>query len=317
MRARSRGDAMGERVVSGVLSTAVSVLLFAVALLAQRGLVQERPKPQTTTLTAPPNVANESTRRADHLPIRLPPPPPVAKPSRTKPTPAPARRRVAARPPQPAPHKAPPRQVVEPLTAAAENTRPEPQTPAAPIQANPKLRQAGRTMLRLLEHGEGPAIRIAWPASPRKRDRLYRRLERCYGMRTAVVDADMSLYFATGPAGAPWKIDLDRFSGFIRDPAGRPIPEETARAARIAARHGLSGWRPARVFGRDVDAVLLGGLYRLAGKAYDSARSITAAYGMRGGRLLLQAIHIDGNPVAGAVDLTGAALRGCGAGVMG
>lgn len=45
----------------------------------------------------------------------------------------------------------------------------------------------GRTLLRILEHGDGPEIQITWPKSSRERDRLFDLLVRCYGVRVALM----------------------------------------------------------------------------------------------------------------------------------
>ena len=81
--------------------------------------------------------------------------------------------------------------------------------------------------------------------------------------------------------------------------------------ARVARHHRLADWRPVRVFPRNVDAVLLGGLQQVVGAAYGSARTITAAYTLHGRRLILGSVRVDGRAIAGAVDLTGAADSGC------
>jgi hypothetical protein len=98
-------------------------------------------------------------------------------------------------------------------------------------------------------------------------------------------------------------IDRDRVSGFLRSPRGEEIPEESRAFSRIARHHGLIGWRPVRVFPRDVDAALLGGLARLLGPRYRSARSITAAYVLGPPGLNLDRFRIDGAPVAGGIAL--------------
>ncbi len=178
---------------------------------------------------------------------------------------------------------------------------PQPETAPA-VSAAPDSRTGG-ALLRLLEHGKGPAIEIAWPGSPDRRLTLYRTLTRCYGMQAAVLDGKSRLFAAADPPGQPWDVDRDRISGFLRSPQGAAIPEETAAFARIARHHGLSGWRPVRVFPRDVDAALLGGLAQLLGPRYASARSITAAYDLRATGLLLDGFRVDDTPVPGGIAL--------------
>jgi len=164
--------------------------------------------------------------------------------------------------------------------------------------------------LRLLEYGKGPAIEIAWPEAAGARDRLYRQFRACFGMRNAVMSAGGKLFGESGPSGAPWDLNLDRYSGFVRYPAGREIAAEQDQASSISARHGVEG-RLVRVFPRNVDAALLGGLNQVVGGAYNEARSITARYRRRQGRLVLEAIRVNGRALAGAVDVGAAARRGC------
>jgi hypothetical protein len=179
------------------------------------------------------------------------------------------------------------------------------------VAVAPATRKAGRALLRLLEHGKGPSVEIAWPDAARDRARLHRILGRCYGMRLAVMDGADRLFAASDPAGSPWRMDLDRFSGFLRSPAGQPVADEGRVFAGLARRHRLADWRPVRVFPRAVDAVLLGGLQHVVGAAYGSAGAITASYALSGRRLMLSSIRVDGRAVIGAVDLTNAADIGC------
>ncbi len=278
-------------------------------------------------------------------PIRLPPPPPekliakaTAKPAsaavRTAkavtrpPIVKPAAKRLVVTPLSPAKpaskpkplRKPPPRmalRVRKTPKAPPAKPKPRPMAPAAvakpapPLADGSRIRKAGRVLLKLREHGKGPTVEIAWPDTGAARRRLYRRLVRCYGMRAAVLDGQDRLFAPTGPAGSPWNIDLDRFSGFLRSPAGQPIPEESRVFATIAARHQLQNWRPVRIFPRNVDAVLLGGLQHIVGGRYGSARLITAAYISRGSRLILGSVRVDGRALPGAVDLTGTAKFTC------
>ena len=70
----------------------------------------------------------------------------------------------------------------EPANAMAQKKAPTVgQTQASPLIA------VGRPLLRLLEHGDGPRIDIAWPTDPRERSALFDTFERCYGMVVALV----------------------------------------------------------------------------------------------------------------------------------
>ena len=163
--------------------------------------------------------------------------------------------------------------------------------------------KTGGVLLRLLEHGQGPVIEIAWPQRAAARRALYRQLTQCYGVKAALLTGDARLYANTGTAGETWSIDMDRFSGFIRSPQGEVIAEEARVFARIADRHGLVDWRPVRVFPRHVDAALLGGLGAVLGPQYKSAKQIRAAYRWDRSRLILGDFTVDGRPLTGAVAL--------------
>ncbi len=212
--------------------------------------------------------------------IRLPPPPPAAPPAQPVATASPP---SAGLPPPPA--------VVEDLKLEAADD--------------------GRIRLRLLEHGQGPAIEIAWPTAADERRRIYDLFTRCYGMRSAVLDGQGDLYGADGPAGRSWPVNFDRYSGFIRQSDGRLGAFEEATAARIRSRHGLG---PAaalvRLFPRSIDALLLGGLGRMAGASYAAARQIQAVYRLAGGKVWVDSLRVDSQPVAGSVALRGACSPG-------
>ena len=100
------------------------------------------------------------------------------------------------------------------------------------------------------------------------------------------------------------------YAQVIDDLTGRTIAAERARARDISARHGIHG-RLVRVFPRNVDAVILGGLNQVIGGTYRGAKTITAAYWKRRGRLVLGAIKVNGRPRAGAVDISAVKRRGC------
>lgn len=172
-------------------------------------------------------------------------------------------------------------------------------------------RSTGRALLRLLEHGKGPTIEIAWPKAPAEREQLYLRFTQCYGVRAAILDSTDRLFDRKSNAGISWNIERDRFSGFLRSPAGEPIRQESRQFAQIADHHDLVSWRPVRVFPRNVDAILLGGLEAIIGKRYQSSSKIRGAYEMVGAKVILTSITVDGRALAGSVDLSGAAARAC------
>ncbi len=182
----------------------------------------------------------------------------------------------------------------------------------AEVKVDVKAVRNGRQLLRILEHGTGPAIEIAWPGSSAQRERLHGVLQRCHGMRLALIDQAGGLYLDAGPKGRKWQIDLDRFSGFVRRPNGHLTSVERREAGRVARYHpGLPATDPVRVFPRATDAALLGGLAHLLGGDYRAAKLITASYRLRGMRVTVGDLRIDGRPVAGRIDLSRGASAVC------
>lgn len=183
---------------------------------------------------------------------------------------------------------------------AQERAKPAPAKPTK-IEVSAKAATSGRVALRILEHGEGPEIELAWPNSVRASNRLYRRFTACYGMKTAVMDGSGQLYTAIGGA-RPWRINLDRYSGFVRQVSGRLSPEEASelRALQRLRRAKVSS---VRIFPRSVDARLLGGLGQLLGKSYRSMGRIRATYRMTPSGVSIGAISADGKTVPGEIVL--------------
>jgi hypothetical protein len=184
-----------------------------------------------------------------------------------------------------------------------ERAKPAPAKPTKPtkIEVSAKAATSGRVALRILEHGEGPEIELAWPNSVSTSNRLYRRFIACYGMKTAVMDGSGQLYTATGGAN-PWRINLDRYSGFVRQVSGRLSPQESTelRALQRLRRSKVSS---VHIFPRSVDARLLGGLGQLLGKSYRSMGHIRASYRMTPSGVSVGEITADGHAVAGEIIL--------------
>jgi hypothetical protein len=182
----------------------------------------------------------------------------------------------------------------------------------APVTAaaDPHTVREGRTLLRLLEHGRGPGLEIAWPAGRAGRQQLFHRFAACFGMRLALVDADGKLFAEGGVRGQSWAPNLDRYSGFVRRPAGRLTASERRRAGAIAVHHGRRG-ALVRVFPRRVDALLLAGLSQLVGPGYRAARTIRARYRQVAGRLSVEDVSVDGRAVAGRIELSRAMKASC------
>ena len=144
------------------------------------------------------------------------------------------------------------------------------------------------------------------------RHRMYGLLNSCYGMRTALMDGQGNLYVADGPRSHKWDINLDRYSGFVRQPNGFIAAEERSQANAIRAYHGMGGLgRPVRLFPRHVDALFLGGLKQALGERYKTARSIRAAYRQTGSRLFIEGIEADGIGVEASIAFASVAGPGC------
>ena len=174
-----------------------------------------------------------------------------------------------------------------------------------------KHRKIGGALLRLLEHGKGPDIEIAWPLRLDTRRDLYRHLTHCLGVRSAVLTKNQKLFAMGGKPRQAWSIEMDRYSGFIRSPQGEPIAKEVAHFQAIAQHHALKAWWPVRVFPRDVDAALLSGLGSILGTRYKVAKRIRASYRWDGARLILSSFIVDGKPLDGEVILPSAHGPGC------
>ncbi len=185
---------------------------------------------------------------------------------------APAEKVVVKVVPLPRPRPVSKQVVVETRTVAAPSENVETQRDSSPqpdivsaarsevhsVTPGPTVEAEGRVLLRILEHGSGPEIEIAWPVSAIQRRALYRLFEVCYGMEIAVIDSGGRLYSRTGEAGRPWRLNMDRFSGFVRQPSGRLTLDEKDGIARIRAFHGgLRAAHNVRLFPRRLDALLL------------------------------------------------------------
>jgi len=228
------------------------------------------------------------------------------------------RPRPRAEEPQPPSPSAPPPVPEAPPQEEADSQEPvevferQPREGFAVVAPSEVALADGRRLLRLLEHGSGPTVELAWPARNSERVRLYEGLRACFGMQVALLDRDDRIFIAQGAPGSAWDINRDRYSGFIRRPSGSLTGEERDAASRIRGHHhGLSQARPVRVFPRQVDALLLGGLRQLVGEDYGKVRLIRARYRLTGQRLFLEEIAADGRSLPGRLDLSMAADKAC------
>ncbi|MBL4720823.1 MAG: hypothetical protein JKY20_06805, partial [Alphaproteobacteria bacterium] len=161
----------------------------------------------------------------------------------------------------------------------------------------------GRVLLRQLEAGQGPSIEIAWPSSRPERDALYRVFVRCYGMTTAILSEDDQLFRVKDPAGRPWRLNRDRYSGFLRQATGQAVYAERQTLAQIRARHGLVAGTPIRLFPRRVDAALLGGLHQITNARFGDGVSIRARYQRSGSTVRVLSLRIGGRAMPGEIVL--------------
>jgi hypothetical protein len=302
------------------MSTAKPPPVIAALAAPVKPLRPSRPKvaatPSVTPLTpTDPPAAEPAIEKTAVLKAAAPAPkaptPKMLKPQ--APTPK-APEPVTLKSKAPAP-KAPEPKVPEPKAPEAIAADRQPETrKRARAAPDPAAMREGRVLLRVLEHGAGPSIEIAWPEAAATRTRLFRRFTQCFGMRVALMRGG-KLFTEAGPPGAPWAINLDRFSGFVRQPAGRLVAGEHRLSRRIRARHpGLSGAVLVRIFPRRVDALLLAGLKRIAGAAYKKDGVIRARYRLTGGHVMVADVRVDGRAAPGRIDLPPSG-RGCRGGV--
>ena len=169
----------------------------------------------------------------------------------------------------------------------------------------------GRPLLRLLEHGDGPSIDISWPANRRERKALFEIFEKCYGMVVALISRNGDLHSHLSQR-APWEINLDYYSGFVRQSGDLSTASEREWTRRIVKMHPHAvGSLPVRVFPRETDALLMGGLQKILKGFYGSTKSITARYVRNGKRVLIENIKADGRGVRGRIDLSSVLRRTC------
>ena len=162
----------------------------------------------------------------------------------------------------------------------------------------------GRTLLRILEHGDGPEIQIAWPKKSSQRDRLFDVLVRCYGLRVALMGGKGRVYIARGSRGQPWAINLDKLSGFVRQTTGEQPSAERSQLTSIRNYHQmLFKGIPVRMYPRRTDAHLLGHLRALVGNTYQNSKQIQAHYRLEGNKPMVEHIEVDGRRVAGKIYL--------------
>lgn len=246
------------------------------ALSAQTVLVlpaPPKPAPAPVATTAPAPVPTPAlVLQAAPVPLAKvdpAPPPAPAVVEMTKPAP----QTIAAEPPKAPIAKQAPVVPLKPVQVATP-------TPEVTVTADTiNETSEGRTLLRVLEHGKGPVIEIAWPSGAAAQRALYATFVQCFDMKVALMNGQGDLFIAEGKARQRWEINLDRYSGFLRQAHGSTSQEEQNQVRAIDRFHrGLNGADVVRIFPRLVDARLLGGLKALVGDGYLQSRSIHALY---------------------------------------
>ena len=182
----------------------------------------------------------------------------------------------------------------------------------APTVGQTKLRpDRGRTAPPPIGTRRRAANRHFVADGPPERSTLFDTFERCYGMVVALVAESGDLYSDRSSA-APWEINLDYYSGFVRQSGRLSTPRERDWSRRIVQRHpSAAGKLPVRVFPRQTDALLMGGLHELLAGSYRSTKSITARYARSGQSVTIVGISADGLNIPGRIDLSAAARRSC------
>ncbi|WP_417784117.1 hypothetical protein [Terasakiella pusilla] len=319
-------------VPSHILSCAVAVLFacWILWLWVTPEQVEERVQEDQATqqALAKPADAAPSVPTPEQVSFVLPAPPAVqvvAPAPQPQPQPTPEPEVVKAMPvQQPAAQSVAPKvaATVEPVklektpplqpapTLTPTKVKPQP-IKEKPIEVPPALEvtvaqtAGGRALLRVLEHGKGPLIEIAWPKEARGREALHQTFKTCFGMVNAVMDAKGDLYRTSEARGQRWEINLDRYSGFLREASGSlPRSEQGIRQAVKRHHGGLGAAGLVRIFPRKVDASLLGGLQAMVGPQYMQARSIQARYVQVNGQVLVRDIFVDGVTLEGAIALS-------------
>lgn len=203
------------------------------------------------------------------------------------------------------PEESQPSEVQSSESPSSQPTRPE------TVMAVSSDRVGGAVALRMMEHGEGPGIEMAWPQSSQDRAQVWKTLSRCMGMTVARLSPQGQLFRASDPAGQAWQLNPDQWSGYVRQVGLAATVAEERALQGIASWHGLpQQMASVRVFPRHQDSAWLGALGRHIGTSIATVQSVRLEYAVRGQGVALTDIVADGRPVPGDVWIVPA--QGCG-----
>lgn len=301
-RGKTRQKAQGHDVI---LSVALSIVLALVMVFVTLDQDSDQAAARTVEAVKPAPIEPPQSDAAARA-VRLPQPPQMtlapSQPTQAAPTPVLEPSAVAEVAPAVVPLRPRPAETSPPPPSA----RPTP--PAQVVVGDGAAETKGRVLLRVLEHGKGPSIEIAWPQQTAQRAALYERFRTCFGMRAALMDDQGRLFNSDGVAGTEWPYNADLYSGFVRQASGVLVSQEQRLVSSIRKHHGLkASGVVVRLFPRRVDARLLGGLQSLLGQDYASAQVLQAEYGLENNAVEVRSIRVDGQPMAGIITLgTGA-----------
>ena len=98
-------------------------------------------------------------------------------------------------------------------------------------------------------------------------------------MKTAGLNSSNQLFQKKDAPNKPLKLNVDTFSGFIREVNGRISQAEINEAVLIKQKHSNQIFKSfVRIFPRQVDASLLQGLHSILGSDFSKAKQIKASY---------------------------------------
>lgn len=171
----------------------------------------------------------------------------------------------------------------------------------ASTEALSKHRKAGEPLLYLAEAGAGPVITLGWPKDLHSRQRIFSTFA-CQGMVVALYNGTR-LYRIGDPKGVTWEIDSEQYSAYVR-PIGAPAtPKEASLVRSLSQHHGKVG-APVRVFRRELDAILLGGISSILGRGFLTTKSVEGLYHLEGDAVLVTIVSIDDSPANYLLPLT-------------